>query len=231
VLVASAVLLVASCDPSWVVRSDVDPVTIEDNGIAHVVLTPDGDDSYLYARSGPDLRVSADPSNAAGNLRTVFWRASAPSVTDGQSCATWTAQTEGRNVQQGAALRVSTDDAGVTRAVTVTKNIYMRFNAMFNFHVWDTGTFPQSTRVGRVDMAAAVANKPFPWHLCARTTGAVLTMKVWAGDGPEPEWGDASHSASVTLPPEWVYPGTTGWYIGHVPPDGFAAFTDLESST
>lgn len=227
-LLALAALLLAACDRTWIVTYDGGrgPAGAQ---MGAVVLTSDGTDTYEYKSTGAQVEATPLPSNTGGNLRTLFWPVGAPSVTDSQSCATWTAQSAEGNTQQGAALRVSTNSAGATRALTVTKNVMYRATWVFNFHVWDTGKQPVGKQIGSVDMGAVVGGKPFPWHLCARTIGTSLEMKVWTVGEPEPAWGDSSHGKAVQVGPEWVYPGMAGWYIGHLPPDGFADFTDLET--
>jgi len=230
VLLFLVAALLASCAKTWGVTFDGNVEPFPDDAIAHGVLTADSADSYAYTRSGPVLAVTGLPTNASSNLRHLFWPAAAPSAADGQSCATWTEPTDPGNLQQGAALRVLTDaDGNVLRAVTVTKNIFYGVWWVFNVAVWDTTLEEPRTGIAQVDMVTVVGGQPYPWHLCARTVGAVLTMKVWAGDDPEPAWGDDSHGGSVTLPPEWVYPGKAGWYIGHLEPGGRASFTNLRT--
>jgi hypothetical protein len=229
IIVSLAVLMIA-CDKRWVVSLDHGTAALPDDAIAHALLTSDGDDSYVYEGSGPELRVSAPSTNSSSNLRNLFWPASAPSATDGGSCSTWAGETDDTYIQQGTALRVQTDaDGKVMRAVTVTKNIAYGVIWVFNVTLWDTSSRSPRTGVAQVNLKAIVAGKPFPWHLCARAIGTAVTLKVWAGDEPEPEWGDLSHGGSATLPSEWVYPGKAGWYIGHLPPGGFASFSNLET--
>jgi hypothetical protein len=227
-VLALAALLLAACDRTWIVTYD-GARGPHGSEISHVVLTSQGTDTYEYESTGVEVEATALPTNTGGNLRTAFSPADAPSVTDSQSCATWTAQSSVGNTQQGAALRVSTDPAGATRALTVTKNVIYGATWIFNFHVWDSSMKPAGIQVGSVDMGSVVAGKPFPWHLCARTMGTSFEMKVWTGDEPEPAWGDTSHGKTVQVGDEWVYPGTAGWYIGHLPPGGFADFTDLKT--
>lgn len=231
-ILISLIILLIGCDKRWVVTVDVGARALPKDAIAHALLTPDGDDSYAYRRSGPDLRVTPLPTNTSSNLRNLFWPASAPSTTDGGSCSTWTSQSDGTYIQQGTALRVRTDaDGDVARAITVTKNIAYGVIWVFNVALWDTSKSTPRTGIAQVNLKAVAAGKPYPWHLCARAIGTTVTLKVWVGDEPEPEWGDLSHGGSTTVPQEWVYPGMAGWYIGHLPPGGFAAFSDLETWT
>jgi hypothetical protein len=227
IVVGAVVLLLAGCGEMWI-------VTYDGNGHAGdevdaIVLTPDGTDEYVIDSSGVKLQAVALPTNMGGNLRTAFWPAAAPSVLDSQSCATWVSQPSAGNTQQGAALRVTTDSTGATRAITVTKNIFYGFITFFNVHVVDTSKSPVLTRVGQVDFGEALGGKPFPWHVCAQVVGTTVAMKVWTGTEAEPAWDDAVHARSVTVPEAFVYPGKAGWYIGHLPADGSADFTDLKT--
>ena len=228
VLLALSTLVLAACARTWAVTYDGNSRGAE-RVMSQRMLSADGGDHYVIESSGAQVRASAAPTNTGGNYRTVFWPEGAPSATNSQSCATWTAQSETGHVQQGAALRIATDDAGVTRAITVTKNVWFGVTWTFNVHVWDTSKRPTGAQVGAVDLGAAVGGKPLPWHLCARTVGTAIEMKVWAGTEPEPSWGDSRHGSSVGLPAEWVYPGRAGWYIGHLPVGGFADFGNLRT--
>ena len=62
-------------------------------------------------------------------------------ASDEASCATWSSQTPaqvtGVGVQQGLVLRAATAD-GVTRAITVTKNIWGGAFDVLNVHLWNT---------------------------------------------------------------------------------------------
>jgi hypothetical protein len=229
--VSAAALVSTACGSrAWTITYDGRPGGSAGGapGMGDVVLTPEEADAYAFESSDTELRAVALPTNTGGNYRSAFWPAAAPSVVDSQSCATWLDPTLPGNTQQGAALRVSTDAAGATRAITVTKNIFYGATWIFNFHVWDTSNAASPyTQIGGADMWAVVGGKPYPWHFCARTAGTSLEMKVWTGDEPEPTWDDTLHGAAVTLAPEWVYPGFAGWYIGHLPSGGSADFTDL----
>lgn len=224
-LVPLAALLVAGCD-KWIVTYDGTRAAPE---MVDIVLTPDGTDAYSIESSGVRVQAVALPTNASANLRTAFWPAGAPSVPDSQSCAVWTDQTAGSQTQQGAALRVSTADGGATRAITVTKNIYGGFVWVFNIHLWDTARNPALTLVKQVNMGDVLHQQPFPWHVCARVVDTEVEMKVWTDAEPEPAWGDTTHGAAVTVGDEWVYPGTAGWFIGHLPPGGTADFAGLQT--
>jgi len=225
VLVLIAVAL-AACDRLWIVGADRDDGPTA--GMTAAVLSPDRGDAYTVEDSEGTLRVTSPSTNVGANLRMVFWPAGAPAETDGRSCATWTAQSDdGRFSQQGAALRVRSDGTTVTRAITVSKNVMYGFVWILNVHGWDTGRASPRTGLGQVDLGPALKGRPFPWHICVRTRGTALVVKAWAGADPVPAWDDPGYTGAVTLPSEWVYPGTTGWYLGHLTPGGFAELADL----
>jgi hypothetical protein len=227
VLAVGVAFLLAACGETWTVTYDGN--ARGDDEMAAVVLTPDGDDSYVIDSTGVKLRTEALPSNVGGNLRTIFWPAEGPAVQDGQSCATWTAQSSDGYVQQGAALRVTTDSTGVSRAITVTKNIYGGFTTIFNIHAWDTSKAVPNVQIGQVDMVQSLHRFPYPWHVCARAVGTSVSLKTWSGTQPEPEWDDALHVRSATIDEQYVYPGKAGWYIGHLPAGSSADFTNLKT--
>lgn len=227
VAVAVLALLAAACaeTPQITYDGSSDPNT------QTVVLTPDGVDSYWFT-SGPGFaEFQAPGSNQGANLRQAFWPSGAPDVVDGQSCATWRATSEG-DVQEGAVLRLSMA-GGRTRAITITKNIAYYTWWVFNVHVWDTAAPQPYTQVGQVDLGQELwpngQLQPLPWHFCARVIGDFVDLKVWHDPEAEPAWGDSVHARTVKLPPGWIYPGKDGWYIGHLPPGGFARFDTLRT--
>jgi hypothetical protein len=158
----------------------------------------------------------------------MVWPKGVSAVTDGESCASWTGR-DGEIVQQGAVLRVLRQGSRV-RAVTVTQNVtFVQWT--FNVHTWDTDRTDAPHRlVGQVvmkDTFFAGGIPPFPWHLCARAVGDVVSFKLWAGSAPEPRWGDTRAGGSVRLPTGWRFPGQTGWYVGHLKAGDHADFDDL----
>ena len=118
------------------------------------------------------MQVAALDTNTSANLRSAFWPADSPLVTDAQTCATWASQSLS-TAQQGAALRVATVD-GSTRAVTVTKNIFYGATWLFNVHTWDTSATPAFHPVGGVLLKSELwpddVESPLPWHeaICQR---------------------------------------------------------------
>ena len=221
-----ALIAVGACRQAIVTYPSTDPRPAQT-----ALLTPDGTDRYTYASSSGHMQVVALDANTSGNLRSAFWPADSPLVADAQSCATWASQSSG-STQQGAALRIATAN-GSTRAITVTKNIVFGATWIFNVHTWDTAATPAFQPAGAISLKSELwpddVEAPLPWHVCVRTIGTTLDLKAWRADEPEPAWGEASHGGSVTLPENAVYPGATGWYIGHLGAGTQAEFSDLET--
>jgi hypothetical protein len=233
-LACSTVVLVAvvlaACDPVAIVTFDARQVPLDPQT---QVITPQGGDAYTFTSAAGELVVDAAPDDVGHNLRAIFWPAGAPEVTDAMTCATWADESDSL-VQQGAALRIVHAADGI-RAVTVTKNIYFGVNWAFNFHLWASA--PDATtrlRIGSVDLGRYLrlpvdAVRPLPWHFCARVIGPLLQFKVWVDGDLEPRWGDRVHGGATLLPPGFRGPGIAGWYVGHLPPDARARFTDLRA--
>jgi len=182
-------------------------------------LTRDGSDSYSLTGNAS---VAAAGSNGGGNTRTVWWSSAQNPLTDQQSCATWSSES-GAIDQQGAALRVTPE-----RAITVTKNIWLYGTWIFNVHVWGTSG---GTQLASFDLSSVFRRNgqviALPWDLCARVVGATLSLEVWVDGQSQPPWGDTSHGGTVNLPAGWVYPGTAGFYTGHLQPGDRAVFSHL----
>jgi hypothetical protein len=222
---AALALGLYACAPVPVVTHSDSPAT----AVGAIALTRDGNDQYLLDRHGDGATVAAPGTNTGDNTRTVFFPQRGASTTDGTACATWLSESAW-NVQEGVALRISSD-AGRTRAITITKNVFAGATWIFNVHVWDTGSWTQLTQVGAVDLGAALSRNgwplPLPWRLCARADGPTIQLRAWRAGEEEPAWGDRLHSGSVRVDPQWVYPGQGGWYIGHLPPGGTVEFAGL----
>ncbi|MEO6468689.1 MAG: hypothetical protein ABIP21_06280 [Acidimicrobiia bacterium] len=221
-----AVIAVGACRQAIVTYPSTDPRPAETT-----LLTPDGTDAYNFASSTGQMQVAALDTNTSANLRSALWPADSPLVADAQSCATWASQSIAL-AQQGAALRIATAN-GSTRAITVTKNIVFGATWIFNVHTWDTAAVPAFQPVGSISLESELwpndVESPLPWHVCVRTVGTTLDLKVWRADEPEPAWGETGHGGSVTLPETAVYPGATGWYIGHLSVGAHAEFSDLRT--
>ncbi len=167
-------------------------------------LTTDGADKVAIGLvDGVVTMTTPFGNNALSNLRSVFWPSAQPPVADEQVCATWLDQSDGF-VQEGVALRV-VDQPGRVRALTVTKNVIYGTQWAFNVHTWDTDLSEPFTAIGQYDMSQVVTSGgnylDFPWRICARVLGDQLTFKVWVPNRePEPEWNDAVHARTTTVP-------------------------------
>jgi hypothetical protein len=196
------------------------------------VLTSDGADTANISLADGVVTMSAPlTNNSLSNLRTVFWPTGEASAADEQVCATWLDQSG--IVQQGVALRIN-DGPSSIRALTVTKNVVYGVQWVFNVHTWDTSQLEPFTGIGQYDMSQVVTADnqylPFPWRICARAIGAELTFKVWLPDREaEPSWSDAIHARTTAVPNDYLSPGTTGWYIGHIAAGGSAHYDSLET--
>ena len=186
-------------------------------------LTVDPDDDFGVTVEGDLTRVTAAATNTSTNTRLVVWRAGAPVTADQRSCVSWAEEdtTTGHHLQQGVALRIRSE-AGRTRAVVVTKNMWSSGFWTYDVHVMDSAADQPFVRLGRVDMIDVVVRSgvlaPAPWRLCAQVVGDTVTVKLWPADVAEPPWGDGVHGGSIALPPGWGAPGVAGWYAGHLGP-------------
>jgi hypothetical protein len=196
------------------------------------VLTPDGSDTFdIVARRGT-ITATAPATNVGTNLRTAFWFDDAPVEQDGLVCATWAAASS-EVVQEGLALRIAQASDGSVRLVSVTKNVTVGANWLFNVHVFDTAD-ASYTPIGKVDLARTFELPgdpptvvPLPWRVCARIEGSTVAIKAWRRAEPEPSWRDPAHSGRVELPDGAPESGRFGWYVGHIHPGMSAVFTEL----
>lgn len=227
-LAAVLVLLVAVA--AGVVRTRISDGA-EDWRPRSAVLTPDGKDIYVAKTAPAAMRITAPATNTDGNLRVIYHREGVAPATDGESCANWT-DDQGIDAQQGVALRIRADGQGNTQAITVTKNIFGASVWEFNVHLWISGRTLVENPVAKFNLYSSLIPPegglyPLPWRMCARALGTAVDVKVWPTSRPEPAWDDPRSSGSVTVPRDWVYPGSAGWYIGHLQPGHHATFTKL----
>lgn len=228
VVVVLVVLLVAAA--VWVVRARL-LESNQDLRVKGAVLTPDRKDVYVAKSSPAGMQITAPATNTDGNLRVVYHPEGVTPTVDAESCANWI-DNQGVTAQQGAALRIRTDGAGNTQAITVTKNLFGAYVWEFNVHLWISGPTPVEDLIGKFYLDKAFIPPggglyPLPWRMCARASGTTIDFKVWSTSRPEPAWSDRQYSASVTVPAGWVYPGSAGWYVGHLQPGHHATFTEL----
>jgi hypothetical protein len=204
------------------------------------ILTPSSTAYHLASRAN-GVTVRASATGAGNNLREAFWPMGQVPARNVETCATWPTQNGGTDpgrgtAQQGLALRITTTD-GITRAVTLTKNVYAGSVWVFNVHVWNTSTNPPFHEIGNkrlghvLDPRKGSGLVPLPWHACARVVGSRFEFVVWPREGPQPSYNDRTHGMSLTLPPGYGSAGNYGWYIGHLQPGSTAAFTNLHTAT
>ena len=197
------------------------------------VLTPDGPDSFLFTRFRGALTVAAAPGNTGGNLRDLVWPQDSPAVTDSESCATWTSATTDA-AQEGLALRIA-DNGPALRAITLTKNVIYQIYWVFNVHVWNSVSSTPYRQIAQFDLESLLLPngtlEPFPWRVCARVVGTTLSMKIWFPDQmAQPSWKNPTYVFTTdAIPTEYVYPGATGWYAGHIPPAGSLTYSSLST--
>jgi hypothetical protein len=192
-----------------------------------------GDSYSVLASPTPGTsQLSANPTIAGANDRMVFWPAQAAPVADQESCATWSSQSpaQGTGVitQEGLALRVATKD-GVTRAITVTKNVFEYANYILNIHVWNTSRavpFQLLKELNIKSFLMANGSPGMPWDICARVVSSTVQVELWLPGQTPPAWGDTASGGTVQLPTGWDYPGVAGWYVGHLATGATATYTN-----
>jgi hypothetical protein len=195
----------------------------------------------LSAQNGSPLSqvsLSADATNTAGNLRTVFYPAGQTPTESGQVCATWQGpETPDELPQQGLAARIETNPTGVRRGITITKNIWGPAYLM-NVNLWTLNTAGTENTLSNIttDYSAVVtqdggAYVPFPWQVCAQVAGNTVTMDVETGTNPPAPFTDTANVKTVTLPDGWDYTGHFGWYIGHMHGGETFNYTNLNAIT
>jgi hypothetical protein len=207
-------------------------VTPLHSSLGAVALTSEPPDTVGVDVIGEFVVASAPTKNTGANTRLAFWQKESASSVNQQSCATWSRESDPFN-QEGAALRMRTV-GGVTRGITVTKNIYAAAIWVFNVHVWDTSGTDQvlpATQIAGFDLRSALLEgfqlRPLPWRMCARAVDDVVSFKVWAADEAEPGWADWDHVRAVRLPPGWLGAGTPGVYVGHLRPGEAIRYSEL----
>ncbi len=192
------------------------------------VMTPEAADTYRLTLGPRTARADAPTTNVGGDLRMAWWPSRAPMSVDSEACTTW-ARRKGVVVQPGVVLRVR-QDGGRTRAISVTNNVYYGARWAWNVHLWDAvGTARSPIRqVGSVHLPEVFGSHPeklppLPWRLCARVVGSTVQLKAWpTARGTEPAWGDDLYGGTVKVPSGWVFPGRSGWYLGHLLPGNWS---------
>ena len=210
----------------------------EKNPFATQVLTAEGNDSFTYESTNDNgVYMTAPTTNSGINLRQVMWKNTKngnQSVLNSQTCATWVSESTDM-LQEGLALRVfHNDKTGRTKALTLTKNTIFGIHWEFNVLSWDTNRKGDPwVGIKQFNMADIMLNsngqmKPMPWRVCARADDNKFSFKIWFPDTMnEPSWHNKTYTRSVTIPRQFMIPGKTGWYIGHIPAGGNATYSDL----
>lgn len=193
-------------------------------------LTPDGADTLELRLSTVDAgRVVAGRWNTGRNSRTVFTRRADVDSVDHEVCVRFA--NSGGIAQEGVALRVRHDD-GRTRAVTVTKNVWMLANWNFNVHTWDTARPGRMVLHDALDLSSSLgrgSQGAQTWNLCARAVGERVDVRAWRAGDPEPDWEHPS-VRSATIPVEFTAAGRPGWYVGHVERGHWADLSDMRAT-
>jgi hypothetical protein len=195
-------------------------------------------DSYTIAASSGTVTMTGNSPVLGANDRMAYWPSAEAPSTDQESCATWSsqdpAQANGVFTQEGLALRFATKD-GVTRGLTVTKNVWANANYDLNVHIWNTTWSTPFHLLQSFNLSSYLAPggvvSPMPWDVCARVVGATLQFEIWLDGQTPPAWGDPSQGGTVTLPAGWDYFGAAGWYVGHLKSAASATYTNLIEET
>jgi Calx-beta domain len=191
-------------------------------------------DTYSVTPSAGAVTVSGNASVTSPNDRMLFWPTSETPTSDQQVCATWSAQQPAQGigvlVQEGLALRFATRD-GVTKGITITKNVWGYANYYLIVHVWNSSVSIPFKTVESVDLNSYLVHghvlDPLPWNLCARVVGSTLQFEVWTAGDPTPAWGDTTQGATVPLPPGYDFAGVAGWYVGHLAHGDSTTYSNL----
>ena len=208
--------------------------------IRHAVLTSvpgNGPFEYDLLPRDAGVKITAPVGVPNVNQRQVFWLSTSVLSRDQRSCATWDKASD-IAVQNGIALRITQSaDRKVTRALTVTTNVWGFSHWYLDVHTWNS-TDPNALDVlAQFDLSTELmvpgahpSAVQLPWHVCAQVIGNRLAFKIWTGSNPEPSWTDNFFVHSVTLPPGWDHRGLPGGYIGHIDPGQSAQVSDLTTS-
>jgi hypothetical protein len=211
------------------------PIAYADPTVATAVLTRPLSDTHRVEMANGALVVSAPGSNQAGGMRIVVTpNDNGPATVDEETCGTWAGATGHQVRQEGAALRIATS-GGVTRGITVTKAVWADEFWRFNVHTWntaipDTATSSPALWIATFDLGGTFGRGPglrrFPWRMCARAIGDIVSFVVWPVGEQQPSWDDARYGGAVRLPAGEVRAGRAGWYAGHLQPGSSVAYAD-----
>lgn len=199
--------------------------------LSSAYVTRDATDTFNTSTYGDKMFMQAPLANVGENTREFIWPTAAKASLNQQSCATWLGASADF-VQEGIALRI-TNTNGVTKGITVTKNIIYGVQWAFNVHAWDSSNGGTLVGLGQWDMSKVVLNEVgnyqyMPWRVCFRAINNVVTMKIWfPAQMSEPSWTDPNYAKSMTIPTTYSVPGVAGWYVGHIQPNNNAEYNGL----
>lgn len=195
-------------------------------GACNVVVSNDGT-AYTYANPSAGAVVVTAPATSGGNEREFFWDYGTPTEVDSTVCATFAS---GQNDdQQGILLRANWSSS-TTTGITVTRNIWMGFFDVFNFHYWNTGADPSApfTQFGSVIVDnLAITPAAYPLNVCARTIAGQLEFVEWTPDQAQPQWGDSGQGGEAEIPAGAPASGQGGLFAGHMTPGTTMSYTAL----
>lgn len=196
------------------------------------VLTPEGQPYQVVATAPGSLTVTdpagngrhEQPGQIPNGQRDFLWSAS-PIEADPTVCAQFD---NGQGIdQQGIAMRVQVRN-GITRGITVMRNIAFYNFGAFNFHVWDTADAVPFTGFAQVVVPTLpYAPAVYPLNMCARILGSLVQFVVWRPGTPQPAWGSTTQGGEGTLPADAPTIGLSGLYVGHMAPGTSDGFSDV----
>lgn len=197
-------------------------------------------DSYTIAASDGTVVMSGNAPVISANDRMAYWPTAASPSADEESCASWASQDPAQATtaaqansvvtQEGLALRFTTKD-GVTRGLTVTKNVWAGADFALNVHEWNTSWPVQFQLLQAFNLNSYLVSNgaidPLPWDICAEVVGSTLQFEVWLAGQVPPAWGNTTQGGTVQLGAGWDYQGEAGWYVGHLKTGASATYTNL----
>lgn len=210
-LVAIAALVGVACEPSL-------PTQVRSTPYRGTTITEDHGETYRLSARRDGVRITAPWANQHTNLRIAVVKDGAPKTRNQQACMTWAGSTD-RLTQAGVVLRSRNLDGRMT-AIMVTNNIIYRWRGAFNVHLADSAAPNPLVKVAGANLPAFLDPAPLPWRICARVNGTTVELKAWSipVEPRIPRWGDPRYGYAIEIPPDWVYRGQPGAYIGHLTP-------------
>jgi hypothetical protein len=202
-----------------------------------VSLAHPAGDTYRVDGPGGVSQLAANGVIVGANDRVAFWPRHEVAAVDEESCATWSSQVPAQGpgviTQEGLTLRLATHD-GVTRAITITKNVYgprsdPSSNFILDVLLWNTSHTTQWRKIDDVVIAGyldASHDTKLPWNVCARVVGSTLQVEMWLPGQAPPAWTNDAQGGTFQLPAGWDFAGVAGWYVGHLATGATATYTN-----